>query len=471
MKNLLIFSIAALILQSCASSKNSTTQITDPKAPKEAYSYNGKQVEKYLSTISVPFEISMTDVEKQINNNVKELIFEDNSMDDNNFDNFMCRVTKKQNISVTAENQSFVFNVPLKIWVKVGYKVMGISIPAQELNFEMNVKFGSQFSISPNWEANVKSYPIGYEWVKKPTIRLAGVDIPVGVLVEKALNSKQDAILKSLDEAVRKNVEIKKYVIQAWNTASQPYLLSEKYRTWLKVTPVDLVMTPITTVNNKVKATIGIHAYTETITGGKPVVQNVSAIPDLKPVPSVPEDFQVAIISDISLTEATKLTADTLVGQKFSFKEGKYNVEVTGVDIYGNQDKMIIKAGLKGSLNGNIYYKGIPAYNPANKTVYLENFDYDLETKNILIRTANWILQGKLGRNMKEALTFQMGGQIDEIKKQIQANLSNNKVAKGIVLNGKIEELSPDKVYLTPNSIIAVILAKGKLNLQVDGLD
>jgi hypothetical protein len=105
--------------------------------------------------------------------------------------------------------------VPLKVWVKVGYKVMGMQLPAQELQFDFNVKFGSKFSINPNWEANVQSFPMGYDWVKKPTIRIAGYDINVTSLVEKALTSKQGTILKALDDAVRKNVDIKKYVVQA----------------------------------------------------------------------------------------------------------------------------------------------------------------------------------------------------------------------------------------------------------------
>jgi Domain of unknown function (DUF4403) len=457
-------------LQGCSSSATVATATTDPKAPQESYQYKIKQVEKHLSTISVPFEVTMPDVERQINANLKDLLFEDNSMDDNNYDNFMCKVWKRETITVSAQNETFTFNVPLKVWAKVGYKVMGMSIPPQELTFDFNVKFGSKFSISPDWQANVQSFPIGYEWIKKPTIRLAGVEISVAGLVEKALNSKQDVILKSLDEAVRKNIEIKKYVIQAWNTAMQPYLMSEKFRTWLKVSPVELQMTPLVTVNNKVKATIAIKAYTETVTGAKPTIQTVTDIPDLKVVASVPDDFQVAIIAEIPHDQAAKLTADTLVGQNFAFKDGKYNVQVTSIDIYGHQDKMVIKSGLKGSIQGNIFFKGVPTYDPVKQAIYLEGFDYDLESKNLLVRTANWMFQGAFTKNMKEAMTFPIGSNIDEIKRQVQASLTNNKVSKGVTLNGKIESLVPDKVYLTPNSIIAVIFAKGKMNLQIDGL-
>ena len=218
MKQTLILLTTVLILQSCASSSTSqngggtatTVTQSNPEAPKESYLYKGKQVEKNVSTIGIPFEITMADVERQINANIKDLVFEDNSMEDNNYDNFMCKVYKRDNIVVTTQNEAFTFNVPLRVWAKVGYKVMGMSIPPQELNFEFNVKFGSKFSIAPNWEANVQSFPIGYDWIKKPTVRLAGFDISVAGLVERALNSKQDAILKALDDAVRKNVEIKK---------------------------------------------------------------------------------------------------------------------------------------------------------------------------------------------------------------------------------------------------------------------
>ena len=482
MKQILITLTIAIILQGCASSNPSTksssgvgggvsTTVTqsNPEAPKESYLYKGKQVEKNVSTIGIPFEISMADVERQINASVKDLVFEDNSMEDNNYDNFMCKVYKRDNIVVTTQNEAFTFNVPLKVWAKVGYKVMGMSIPPQELNFEFNVKFGSKFSIAPNWEANVQSFPIGYEWIKKPTVRLAGFDISLAGLVERALNSKQDAILKALDDAVRKNVEIKKYIVQAWNAAMQPYLLSEKYRTWLKITPTELQMTPLISVNNKVKATIGIKAITETVTGAKPAFLPVITVPDLKLVASIPDDFQVGIMAEIPLSEATKLTGDTLIGQNFSFKDGKYNVQVTDIDIYGDNEKMVIKSGLKGNINGKIYFKGTPAYDPIKKTVYLDNFDYDLQTKNFLVGTANWLFQGVFAKNMKESMTFNIGGQIDEMKKQMQANL-NKQVSKGVTLRGNVFDLTPDKVYLTPNSIICVINAKGKLDIKIDGL-
>ena len=133
-------------------------------------------------------------------------------------------------------------------------------------------------------------------------------------------------------------------------------------------------------------------------------------------------------------------------------------------------DIILMDIMLKGSINGNIYFKGLPVYDVKTKAVYLENFDYDLESRSLLIKTANWLLQGTFAKRMKEALTIPIGSQIDEMRNVLQANLSKNQVAKGVLLNGKIETFTPDKVYLTPKSIIAVVMAKGRVDLKVDGL-
>jgi hypothetical protein len=471
MKIKYLFFLLTIISVACKSQNiNTGEKKNDPNAPQE--SYKTVMNEKFLSTINIPFDIAMSDVEKQINATTPSLIYEDNSLEDNNFDNFMCKVWKKGTITVTANpvDNSFNFVVPLKVWVKMGYKVLGLSIPPKESEFEFNLKFKTLFTILPNWTAQTQTTLTGYDWVTKPTLVFSGVSVPITPFVEKALDSRKDMLAKSIDDGVKKNIEVKKYVVQAWNSMLQPTLLSDKYRTWLKLTPIELQMTPLKTVNNRVAATIGLKAYTETVTGDKPVFQAVTSVPDLKVVPAVTENFQVGVLSEIPFSEAQKLTADTIVGQTFTFKDGKYKVEVTEIDIYGNEDQMVIKATLQGSMKGNIYFKGNPTFNPADTTVYLENFDYELKTKNLLLKMANWLFAGKLAKNMKEALTFKIAGQLAEVRKQVEGTLTNNKISKGVTLNGKLEDLMPSKVYLTSKGITAVTFAKGRMTLTVDGL-
>ena len=91
-------------------------QKSNPEAPIENYLQDTVLVQKIPSNISIPFDIAMNDIEKQINATVSGLIYEDNSYTDDNNDNFKCKVWKKSNILVTAAtNDVFDFTVPIKV--------------------------------------------------------------------------------------------------------------------------------------------------------------------------------------------------------------------------------------------------------------------------------------------------------------------------------------------------------------------
>ncbi|MDR6194641.1 DUF4403 family protein [Siphonobacter sp. SORGH_AS_0500] len=445
---------------------------SNPPAPKESYLYTKKQVEsrRYLSTINLPVDISLLEVERQINANLTDLIYEDLSYEDQ--DDLMARVWKRGRILVTpgasvANESSLNLKVPLKIWIKTRYSVLGLSTE-KELNFEIDVRLSTRFMIAPNWDAHTTTKLEGYDWVTKPVLKLGPLSIPVAGLVEKALNSKKSTLEKGIDDAVAKNIEVKKYVIQAWNAALQPYQVSEKYRTWLKITPVSIQMSPLRTVGKTIQSTIGIQTYTETAFGEKPVIQNVTQVPDLKLATQATDEFKIGLVSELSHAEAERMVSDTVVGQKFTY--GNYSVEVTSIKLYGDANALAIRAGLKGSIDGFIYFKGIPYYDPVSKSVTLRDMDYDLETRSFLFKTANWLLQSRLRKTLQSALTFPVGEPIVEAQKQIQALLTKNQVAKGVTLTGKIESITPDQVYLTSGSIYAVVFAKGKVQLHVDGL-
>lgn len=445
----------------------------DPKAPEESYNQTEVKHERKLSVINIPVEISMSEVERQINNQLKALIYEDSSLTDNGGDNFLIKVWKKNNITVNAQADIFHINVPLKIWARGGYafKELGLDIKQfKETDFEINVKFATKVALDNNWKVTTITSPNGFEWVTKPVIKFGPITLPLSSIVGNIIDEQQGKMAKMIDQQVKDKVNIKPEVQRAWNLVQTPLLISSAYNTWLKITPVEILMTPLQGQGTKTRALLGIKAYTETVTGSKPVVKPNTTIPALQLTPTVPDDFQIGLTGEVSHEYATKAISDKFVGEKYSFKNGKYNVEITSIDLYGSGDNLVIKAGLKGSINGNIYLKGKPYYDATTQSLSLANLDYDLDTKNKVVKTASWLGQGRFIKLMQDAFKVPLKNQLDEAKKTIQANLTNNKVAKGVLLNGTLVDLAPEHVYITPTSIVAVVLAKGKLDVKIEGL-
>lgn len=464
-----------LIFAACSPSPQSGR--LNPKAPKESYTRTEMEVrnEKYLSTVNVPVSIALRDVERQINAQVNGLIFETNTFETpapDGSDPLHLKVWKRGNIGVSATGGAdslFRFVVPLKIWAKAGKRILGF-LQTADTEFEITIRFATRFSIDPDWSVNTQTTAEGYDWGSKPTIRLGGFAIPITGIVGRMIDRNLGTITQSLDREVRNQIDLKTPVLQAWNTVRQPYRLSETYRTWLQVVPRRLLITPLRFEDNVIRTQIGLEGYTLTSVGVKPDVRPAVSLPALEVVPRVNDDFQVGILSEATYEEAAKLAGENFVGKKFDFQEGRYSVTIRDIDLYGQDENLIIKAGLEGSVSGNIYLKGRPYYDPDTKTIALKDLQYDLETSSWLQRTASWLLKGTLARMLEKQFTIPVGKQLTEIQRAVQAQLTRNQLAKGVVLNGKIDELRPDGVYLTPTAILAVVFAKGKVDVKVEGL-
>ncbi|MCU0341338.1 MAG: DUF4403 family protein [Spirosomaceae bacterium] len=403
---------------------------TQPKAPAAAYLHTQMDIqnEKHRSVVNIPIELSVADVAKQLNTQVQGLIYEDGSFEDNK-DNFKAKVWKRAPITVEARDSLLYYTVPLKVWAEKAYTVMGIS-GSQATEFQINLKFLTRFGIEPNWQVSTQTASAGFEWVTKPSIKVAGIEIPITGIVSSKISENLGSISQAIDQSIRKGFLIKPYVVQAWNLIREPRMLSEEFRTWLVVTPSDILMSPFDIKNGKIRATIGVRGFTQTYTGEKPVFEPVADIPNLIISDQIPKGFQIGIIGTLPYEEASKLAGQQFVGKKFDFQNGKYQIEVTEVDIYGQNEKMVIKAGLKGSINGTIYLKGIPYFNATDNTVALKNLDYDLSTRNTLVKTANWLLQGTFAKRMEQQFVFSVAEQVTEMQKAIKQQLVSRKITK-----------------------------------------
>lgn len=447
----------------------------NPTAPKANYTNSNMDVrtDALISTVNVPVAISLADVERQLNTQVSGLIYEDNTFDDDAGGTpFMTKVWKRGPISVKAGmvqgDSLFYFNVPLKIWAKSGKKVLGF-MQSGETTFEIDLRFATRFSIEKDWTVSTKTTADGFDYITKPTVRVVGIDIPITGLVSKAITNNLGTITQTLDKQVREKIDLKTPVLRAWNLIREPYSVSDEFRTWLQVVPRRVLITPLRFEQGEIRTTIGLEGHTLTTVGAKPAVRPVTDLPDLTVVSTVKDDFRVGIIGEATYPEVAELAKKQLVGKSFNFST--YSITITDLDLYGQNENLIIKAGISGSVSGDIYLRGQPYYDVQTRSVTLRNLTYDLETRNLLQKAASWLLKSTLAKTLEKNLTFPVGDQIDAVRQSIQERMANYPLAKGVMLSGKIDQVSPDQVYLTPTAMVAVVHANGKVNVRVQGLE
>ncbi len=457
------FFVCLVITQGC--------KTANIKGPEE--NYLEKVVKVHQSTINIPIQVPMAQLENKINGAINGLLYEDSSMKDNGNDNLMIKVWKRSDISIQAEGELFKINVPLKVWARAALDLSeyGLNIgDTKETNFELNLNFITKIGVGEDWQVVSQTSGNGFEWIKKPKIKIGFFEISVASFLGDVIDHQQEEVSNMLDQQISRELDIKKHVQKAWNQMQDPMLVSKEHDAWMKITPQDVKLTGLYGQGGVVKANIGITGTTATHVGGRPAKAAYEPLAQLQVSDQVNNDFTIGLIGEITHERAKQLLAENFVNKTLTFNNEKKEVTITSIDLYGSGENIVIQAGLKGDIDGVIYLSGQPYYNEEDQTLSIGNLDYDLNTKNRLAKTASWFAKSRFLKQMEDAFKLPLGKEIEEAKNMIRNNFDHQKIGEGIFLDGKLRDFSPSEVYITPQSIVAVILATGQAEINISEL-
>lgn len=425
---------------------------------------------KIKSSITMPVKIPLSEIANIINNSVPQLVFQDDSYTDNDNDQFKVKVWKTRPIRlVGGTNQNLLIEVPLKIWAEKGIGTFGV-YTYQNTTFETVMYFNSQLTFNNNWTMNTKTQPMGFKWVTKPVLDYGKIKVPITNLVESSLKKQQADFCKTIDEMMLKQLNFQQYAIMAWNQFSQPFNVSEEYNTWLKITPIAVNISPLVFYGNQIEANIGIDTFSETFTGQKPAASpSIKTIANFNSVQALPQKFLLQTTANIPFTEATAIAEKMFLNKEFDFREGKSKIKITGIKVYGENQRIMIEAQTEGTVDGTSFISGIPIYDELKRKIVLSDTKFKLKTKNILQKTATLLFQGKIVKMIEEEYGIPTAELESSSKKSIEETF-NKEYFKGLKMQGKVFKLKPSQVILNQNGITAVIDTDAQLKLLVQGM-
>lgn len=418
--------------------------------------------EPAISVINLPMEMKVSELENLLNKQLTGLLYEDNSFDDNGGDNIMAKAWKKENIRLNFDKGQFVYRVPLKLWIKVGWKIeqFGISLSDyRELNAEIALNFRTSVVINEDWTLTTTTTSEGYEWLSKPTLKLGPVDVPITWIANMVMGYNQDKINQALDEGLQKSLDLKTTARDVWKLVQEPMLLDEEYALWLRVTPKAIATTQISGGNGKLAQRTSLQVTAECFSGKKPPLRPISDLPKLSKGLSTGNDFLMNVNAYVPFAYIDSVTRKELQGSRYDI--GKRYIVIKGCEVYGSEQQMIIAAQVEGSLNGTLYFAGNPAYRPSDSSIVLNNLQFHMQTRNVLLRSAAWLANGGIERLIQRKMAYPAGPSINETYKAINQSLAKYPLAEGFLLSGRLGAIEVQQPLLAPGGVIAPVLLKG----------
>ena len=164
----------------------------------------------------------------------------------------------------------------------------------------------------------------------------------------------------------------------------------------------------------------------------------------------------------------SQLLTKELQGKRINMdKVGKFII-IEKCSIYGaDNEQLIIKIHFSGSESGIMYLTGKPIFDKERNNVTVRQIDFDIKTRDILTKTAKWLLNRRIINELKKYTTFDIQSYTDTLLSKVNTAL-NREWQKGIFSTGKINSLQIINIYPFKNNLILRCNTKGYLFLRID---
>ena len=454
---LLLFLATINIFATCGDKDTSTTT-SKPDRPME--SYEKIPVENPISEINIPIRINKKEIEKQLNAQLSGDFYKDNNAAD---DGLMVRATKRGKIAIEFNNDEIFYRVPVDLWIQ-----KSLAITTAEATGSIDLVFKTAYQLRRNWDLDTKTEVTGFEWTKKPVLKVGFAKIPMESIANLILDKAKSQVTAAIDQQVKNSLSLSETINSTWLQLHKPVELSNEYNTWLLPNPQSLSLSPIKTDGDTLETNVHVQVRPQVYIGEQPSTPLASELPIFQYSDKKDEDFRIKIITEIPFIEAEKMALAGLRGETFS--QGNRSVTIQGIEVFGQGNKIVIGTETTGAYNGKIYFKGRPVFSEKRNKIELKDIDFDFSSKKFLLGSLSWLFKGKFKETIQENLDFQLLTNISEMKKTIESQLSHYTIAPGVVMNGNLDDLAVQKVYVTTDAIRLTVALEGKLKVNVGGL-
>ncbi len=228
----------------------------------------------------------------------------------------------------------------------------------------------------------------------------------------------------------------------------------------LNLNPEELSLSDINFKGPLMKFSVGVRAtptikYTEWTIPQKP----------LPPLTTYKKSDGFKVYTDLKLDydSLSKNITLTLKGERF--ESGKNYIVVDKLNLFPIEDRIGIDVTFSGSKKGRLYFTAVPAFDTATQSISMKDLKYDLSTKNVLLKSAKWLLKETIRKKMEESMNVDVSSYLNKAKNEMNQGLLNGPINGFVSLKGEMKELKVSAFQMRPKELFMRILLQGNVKV------
>jgi hypothetical protein len=320
----------------------------------------------------------------------------------------------------------------------------------------MEVEMESKLTLDPRWRLITETRFTHLKPVDECRVTFARVNINDELLKQLQPN------LAELEKAIDRESSafpLKSYIQPLWSALQEPIPLDELG--FLHIKPAALSVAEWSFKGTELDLTLGLRARPEVLPDFK--ASKPTALPDLSQH-QPGGGFQ--IYTDLTLPYSKLSGLMTAFMDTIWLGSGKNRIRISGVRFFPAGRKLGMELSFTGSKKGVLFLLSVPEVDQATRRLYLKEVEYDLNTRNLMLKSAHWLLDEKIKRKLSEHMVFELKDLYEFASRSIQGSL-NQKRDGGVVLSGNLTRLEYAGHALGNDALRIRVLASGEISARV----
>lgn len=447
--SLLSLAAALLTLASCAAGNAGLSKGAarlNAERPKDEACRT--QLKKELSSFNVGIETTAGDIGTMLNRMVPKELYKGSTKTKG----VTVDILRTAPITVSAADGFIFLTVPTSM--SLSYGIFQTPALASNLKFKLNAR------VTPEWKLVAELYYLGLSDLLAEEVGIGTLSIKPRSVVDGVTQPIQASLSELISNKLNEKFPLKTQVARVWDLAQKPILLDKNYNAWLSISPQEVRLYPLYAQKNRVRVSVGLNSYAEMVVGPQPALRPPVPLPGLKLAHGVNPNFRVALNTDLFYRDIRTIAQPLLLNRELG-SDGK-SVRLTDLDIYGNGDRLMVKVATAGDLEGTFYLTCRPVFDPRTNVFSVEDVDFDMQTKSLLLQSAGWFLQGAIRNTIREKLTMDLTPRVAEAQNMASKAMASVKLADNLVLNGSIKKLKLNDLMVQKDKISIQVHAEGE---------
>jgi hypothetical protein len=325
------------------------------------------------------------------------------------------------------------------------------------------------FRINPDWSITPDAHvEVTIDQAKLGFLHILSFD--VRGKVQDIVNHSAVGPANQALHAVLEKLPIRSQAESAWKQMHLSRRLLESPSIWLNVQPKEVRVSPVTVEGGLVKVAVGVAAATTVYVDKSAPSVPPTALPGLVIDPNLSNRFLITLPVVASLDELLVKAREAVNGKEFtaegvSIRVSNAAAEARGAWIVLSFDFSASHGRVRAK--GRLFAVGRLQYDTKSETVSVSELDYDIGTKNVLLKVANWVLKPRVLESASKDAKLKAPPLLAQAKDKANQYFAALKAPAGIKPTLQVDKLILEDVRLSSGEMFLLLRAEGTSLLKL----